>query len=48
MIDKSSDEDHIIITGGLSGIGLETLKLVNNTNHNVKIILLLEKLNLDL
>ena len=39
MIDKNSSEDYIVITGGLSGIGLETLKLILNNNPVSKIII---------
>ena len=39
MIEKNSSEDYIVITGGLSGIGLETLKLIQNTNPISKIII---------
>ena len=39
MIEKNSSEDYIVITGGLSGIGLETLKLIQNNNPVSKIII---------
>ena len=39
MIKTMMDEDHIVITGGLTGIGLETLKILNQVNPNSKIII---------
>ena len=39
MIKTMMDGDHIVITGGLTGIGLETLKILNQVNPNSKIII---------
>tara|TARA_B100000941_G_C28411368_1_gene503645 strand:- start:90 stop:845 length:756 start_codon:yes stop_codon:yes gene_type:complete len=39
MNDKNPFLDHIIITGGLSGIGLETLKVISHNNPKSKIII---------
>tara|TARA_A100001388_G_C28770850_1_gene503716 strand:- start:1779 stop:2534 length:756 start_codon:yes stop_codon:yes gene_type:complete len=39
MNKNNSRNDHIVITGGLSGIGLETVKIINKNNPNLKIII---------
>ncbi len=39
MIDKSPPDDYFVITGGLSGIGLETTKVINENNPDSKIII---------
>ena len=39
MIDNIPPQNYFVITGGLSGIGLETIKTLNITNPNSKIII---------
>ena len=39
MIDNSLPKNHFVITGGLSGIGLETIKTLKISNPNSKIII---------
>ena len=39
MIAQNPNDDYIVITGGLSGIGLETLKVIMNSNPISKIII---------
>ena len=39
MKKNNAIDEHIVITGGLSGIGLETVKVINKNNPNLKIII---------
>ena len=39
MNESHSADNYIVITGGLSGIGLETVRLIRNNNPNSKIII---------